>query len=204
MCNFRWNFQLISRENSSNESLNSVDNYLRGLCNFIIKIEKNYSHKHQRIRSKNRKEKTKTVKYCKVPERIIWVFVVPLRLLFAPMVWKILLWPPSPNAFSVAAQRDSKWLKPAKNKFTWCDFTNFSKSISADLHHFRFRWLHALHIQNMSNCFKHNHDQSFSGIYHIIFWRVFVIWNLCAWPPPPCSCPLPHSCCWHPRHQPRQ
>ena len=147
-----WNFQLISRENSSNESLNSVGNYLsRNLCNFIIKIEKNYSHKHQRIR-----KKTKTVKYCKVPERIIWVFVVPLRLLFAPMVWKILLWPPSPNAFSVAAQRDSKWLKPAKNKFTWCDFTNFSKSIAADLHHFRFQWLHALHVQNMSNCFKHN------------------------------------------------
>ena len=179
----------------------SVGNYLRGLYNFIIKIEKNYSHKHQRIR----KKKTKTVKYCKVPERIIWVFVVPLRLLFAPMVWKILLWPPSPNAFSVAAQRerDSKWLKPAKNKFTLCGFTNFSKSISADLH--RFRWLHALHIQNMSNCFKHNHDQSFSGIYYVIFWWVFVIWNLCARPPPPCSCPLlPHSWCWHPRHQPRQ
>ena len=149
MCNFRWNFQLISRENTSNESLVQLVIYLlRNLCNFIIKIEK-------KIR-----KKTKTVKYCKVPERIIWVFVVPLRLLFAPMVWKILLWPPSPNAFSVAAQRDSKWLKPAKNKFTWCDFTKFSKSISADLHRFRFRWLHAL--QNMSNCFKHNHDQSFS------------------------------------------
>ena len=41
----------------------------------------------------------------------------------------------------VARRRGFKWLKPAKNKFTWCDFTNFYKSISADLHHFRFRWL---------------------------------------------------------------
>ena len=124
VCNFRWNFQLISRENSSNESLNSVGPKAKGLMQlyvFIIKIEKNYSHKHQRIRKKNRKEKTKTVKYCKVPERIIWVFVVPLRLLFAPMVWKILLWPPSPNAFSVAAQRFQ--MTKTRQKFIWCDLT---------------------------------------------------------------------------------
>ena len=32
-----------------------------------------------------------------------------------------------------------KWIKPAKNKFTWCDFTNFSKQVSANLHiYFRF------------------------------------------------------------------
>ena len=50
-----------------------------------------------------------------------------------------------------------KWLKPAKNKFTWCDLTNFSKSISADLHNFRFQGL--LHIWNLSNCIKHKCDQ---------------------------------------------
>ena len=45
----------------------------------------------------------------------------------------------------------SKWLKAAQNKFGWCDFTNFFKLILEDLHHFRFRWLHLLHIKNLSN-----------------------------------------------------
>ena len=38
-----------------------------------------------------------------------------------------------------------KWLKYARNKFTWCDFTSFSKQFSADLHHFRFRFLYTSH-----------------------------------------------------------
>ena len=39
-----------------------------------------------------------------------------------------------------------------KKKITCCDFTNFEKKISADLHNFRFQWLNMLHIQNSSNC----------------------------------------------------
>jgi hypothetical protein len=66
------------------------------------------------------------------------------------------------------AHRVFKWLKPAKNKFTWCDFTNFSKSI----------------ISNLSNCCKYKCDHSISQIFTCNFCRVFVIWNLCVagWP----------------------
>ena len=49
---------------------------------------------------------------------------------------------------AAAAQR-LQMTKTRQNKFTRCDFTNFSKSISADLHQFRFGWLHVLHIQNL-------------------------------------------------------
>ena len=38
-----------------------------------------------------------------------------------------------------------KWIKPAKNKFTWCHFTNFSKQVSPNSLDFRFRSLHAIH-----------------------------------------------------------
>ena len=40
-------------------------------------------------------------------------------------------------------------LKPAKNKLTWRDFTSFSKLNSTDLYPFRFRYMYALHIQNL-------------------------------------------------------
>ena len=42
---------------------------------------------------------------------------------------------------STAAHCGFKWVKYARNKFTWCDFTSYSKQFSADLHHFRFRFL---------------------------------------------------------------
>ena len=41
---------------------------------------------------------------------------------------------------------------PPKISFTWCDFTNFSKSISADSLDFRFRSLQVLYFQNVSKC----------------------------------------------------
>ena len=34
-----------------------------------------------------------------------------------------------------------KWIKPARIKFTWCLFTNFSKLVSSDAHNFLFRSL---------------------------------------------------------------
>ena len=45
--------------------------------------------------------------------------------------------------------------KPAKNKISWCDFTGFSKLVSADSYYFRFQLLNCLHIQNLSNCCMH-------------------------------------------------
>ena len=38
---------------------------------------------------------------------------------------------------------------------------------------FRFRLLHALHIQNLSNCYRHKYDQSISRIFQSFFWRIF-------------------------------
>ena len=56
----------------------------------------------------------------------------------------------------------SKLLKPAKNKFTWSDLTNFSMQISAFSHGYRFRSFHSLDIKNLSNCCRHLYDQSIS------------------------------------------
>ena len=48
---------------------------------------------------------------------------------------------------SVVPHSGSKWLKPAKNKFTWCDLTSFWKQFSAYWHNFRFRSFHLLPIK---------------------------------------------------------
>ena len=58
-----------------------------------------------------------------------------------------------------------KWLKPAKNKLTWSDFTSFSKLSLRDLYPFRFRFLHVLHIQNLLNCWSHKYDLLISRIF---------------------------------------
>ena len=47
----------------------------------------------------------------------------------------------------------SKWLKPAKNDFTWCDFTNYSSnfkrtfriSVSGDCKHYIFKFFRQLY-----------------------------------------------------------
>jgi hypothetical protein len=54
----------------------------------------------------------------------------------------------------------SKKLKPAENKFTQSDFTNYSMQVTANSHNFRFRSLCALHIQNLSNRCRHVYDPS--------------------------------------------
>ena len=66
-----------------------------------------------------------------------------------------------------------KWLKPSKNKFTWCDFTKFPKQVSANSLDFHFRSLHAFHIQNSTNCCRNKHNQSISRIFWI-FWILFL------------------------------
>ena len=45
---------------------------------------------------------------------------------------------------------------------------------------FRFRLLYALHIQNLSNCYRHKYDQSISRIFQSYFWRVFATGPNCA------------------------
>ena len=55
---------------------------------------------------------------------------------------------------AAAAQR-LQMTKTRQNKFTRCDFTNFSKSISADSLDFRFRSLQVLYFQNVSKCCIH-------------------------------------------------
>ena len=62
-------------------------------------------------------------------------------------------------------------------KLSWCVFTSFSKQVSADLHHFRFRWFHALHIQNF---YKKICEIDSSHLYIQQFDKFFDIWNLCA------------------------
>ena len=69
---------------------------------------------------------------------------------------------------------------------TCCDFLFF---FSNSCHHyvehryiqrFRFRWLNALHIQNLSNCCKHNYDQLILRIFLFIlflagFWELSIL-----------------------------
>ena len=50
---------------------------------------------------------------------------------------------------------------PPKNKFTWCDFTNFSK----DSHYICFRSLHALHIKKLSHFCRHKYNRLISRIF---------------------------------------
>ena len=75
----------------------------------------------------------------------------------------------------------SKWLKPAKNKLTWCDFTNFSEQVLANSLDLRFRSFYALHIQNLLNCYQPKHNQSVSRILWISFLADFCyLAELCA------------------------
>ena len=68
---------------------------------------------------------------------------------------------------SVVAHSGSKWLKPARNKLTWCDFTSCFSQVSANSHNFRFRSYRALLIQNLSNRSRHKYDPSISRIFSI-------------------------------------
>ena len=70
--------------------------------------------------------------------------------------------------------------KPAKNKLTWSDFTNFSMQVSAYSDSFRFRSFRALHIQNLSNSCRHKYDPSISQFFQSNFWQVFDVWHNCA------------------------
>ena len=45
------------------------------------------------------------------------------------------------------------------------------------LHNFRFRSLHALRMQNSSNCCRHKYDESISRIVQYNFWRFFCCFN---------------------------
>ena len=47
----------------------------------------------------------------------------------------------------VATHSGLKWLKFARNKFTWSVFTKNLKQVPADRNNFRFQWLHSLYIQ---------------------------------------------------------
>ena len=63
-----------------------------------------------------------------------------------------------------------KWLKPAKNKLTWSDFTNFFMQVFAYSNSFRFWSFHSLHIQNLSNRRRYKYDPSISRIFfNLIF-----------------------------------
>ena len=57
--------------------------------------------------------------------------------------------------------------------------------VSANSKNFRFRLLHELHIQNLSNHCRHKYDPSFHEFFESHFWRGFAIWPICA-----------HSCAW--------
>ena len=70
----------------------------------------------------------------------------------------------------------SKWLKPTEIKLPWCDFTSFSKQVSANSHNFCFQSFRALHIENVSNCCRHKDDQPISRVFSLIFGGFFAVW----------------------------
>ena len=64
----------------------------------------------------------------------------------------------------------SKWLKSAKNKFTWCDFKRFFKPIFINFFfNFRFWSLNAIHIQKLSKSCRLKCNQSISRIFWISY-----------------------------------
>ena len=76
-----------------------------------------------------------------------------------------------------------KMLKPARNKFTWHDFMNFSHnnfsrftifSVSGCCNSFTFKI-----CQIVAGAHKYD-DQSISRIYLSNYWRIFAIWFQCA------------------------
>ena len=81
---------------------------------------------------------------------------------------------------AVATHVGFKWLKPAKNKLRWSDFTNAFMQVSVYSNSFHFRSFWALHIQNLSNCCRYKYDPSISRIFQSNSWRVFDVWNHCA------------------------
>ena len=71
---------------------------------------------------------------------------------------------------------------PPKHKFVQGDFTSFSMEVSANSHTFRFRFP-ALHIQNLSNRYRHKYDSSISQIFWISFLAGFCNFTqLCVYP----------------------
>ena len=49
---------------------------------------------------------------------------------------------------------------PAKNKFAWCDFTNFSRFQNKSQQiHLTFRFQSLIYVQNLSNCCFHAENQ---------------------------------------------
>ena len=59
----------------------------------------------------------------------------------------------------------SKWQKLARNRFITVCLMWFQPNF----HNFRFRWLLALHFQNLSNCCRQFHR----GFFQLNFWRYF-------------------------------
>ena len=86
---------------------------------------------------------------------------------------------PTPKRPCTSAQRFQMTKNPPK-KITYNDFTNFSNQVSANSLDFRFRSLQVIYFQNVSKCCSHMYTQSISRVFQFNFWRVFVVWNLCA------------------------
>ena len=75
----------------------------------------------------------------------------------------------------------AQWFQTAKTRQKYSlEFTNFSIQVLEDWLDFCFRSLHALHIENLSNCCRHKYDQSISRIFEFYFWRDFAIWPNCV------------------------
>ena len=80
------------------------------------------------------------------------------------------------------SQSGSKLLKLAKNKFTWSDFTNFSKQISVFRHNYRFRSFHHLIFKICQTVLGISMINQFHKFFSIIFggflqFRTTVCWR---------------------------
>ena len=80
-------------------------------------------------------------------------------------------------------------LKTAKNKFSWCDLTNFSKNF---LHYFRFRIILIFCQTVKGKCIY----QSISRLFLSNFWWVFEIWPNCVLLPAASRQKLPSYTHW--------
>ena len=81
------------------------------------------------------------------------------------------------QTYLLTTHSGSKWQKLAKNRFITVCLMRFHEFFQTNFHYFRFRWLLALHFQNLSNCCS-----QFHGFFNLIFGGIFAIWPNCTTP----------------------
>ena len=101
-------------------------------------------------------------------------------------------WPQClPSACALMLHSGFKWLIPAQNKFSWCDFTSISKQISANLDLFPFSGMSFM-LKICQTVVGISITIQFDEFFESRFWRVFDVWPNCLPAARTHQCAAPH------------